>query len=85
MKNFNVDQMATGFLITVCLLTSLVLITCICNGQKLMLAQPIIEKQTDSSSYFGRHAGQMIDVMGCAILKTDDLDFLLCLQLRQLI
>ena len=72
--------MVTGFIITVCLLTSLVLITCICSGQKSMSELRIIEKQIDSSLYFGKHVKQIIDVMGCAILKTDGLDFLLCPQ-----
>jgi len=63
-----------------CLLISLVLITCTCNGQRSMLEHQITEKQIDYSLYFGKHAKQITDVTGCAILKTDGLDFHLCPQ-----
>ena len=75
MKNLEKEKKGIGFITTVFLLISLVLTTCTYNGQKSTLDRQIIENQTDSSIYFGRHARQMIDVMGCAILKTDGLDF----------
>ena len=67
-----------GFIMMVLLLTLLALITCTCNGQKLMLERQTIEKQTDSSLYSGKHVKQMTGVTECATLKTDDLDSLLC-------
>jgi hypothetical protein len=43
-----------------------------------------LEKQTDYSIYFGKLVKQIKDVMVCVTLKTDDLVFLLCHQLKQL-
>ena len=68
------------FITMALLLTLLALITCTCNGQRSILEHQILEKQTDSSLYFGKHVKQIQDVMECATLKTDDLDFLLCHQ-----
>jgi len=70
--------MVTGFIITVCLLTSLVLITCICSGQKLTSELQIIEKQIESSSYSGKPVRLMTDAMECVILKTDGVVSPLC-------
>ena len=79
-KNSKEEKMVIGFTITAWLLILLVLITCTSSGQKLMLERQILENQTDSSLYFGKHVKQIQGVTECATLKTDDLDSLLCHQ-----
>ena len=77
-KNSKGEKMVIGFTITAWLITLLVLITCTSNGQRSILEHQTIEKLTDSSLYFGKRVKQIQDVTECAILKTDDLDSLLC-------
>src|SRR6056300_35833 len=74
-----------GFITTVLQLTLLVLITCTCNGPRLMLGHQIIGNQTDYSLYSGKLAKQTKDVMVCATSKTDGLVSPLWHQERQLI
>ena len=75
-KNLSVEKKVLVSTITAVLYILLVLITCTCSGQRLILERQILEKQTDSSLYFGKHVKQMQDVTVCATSKTDDLDSL---------
>jgi hypothetical protein len=61
-KNLNVVRKVTFIITRVFLIISLGLTTCICNGQKSTWVLPTTENRI---SY----------VMGCVILKTDDLGF----------
>ena len=70
-KNLNVEKKVFISTIMATLYILLVLITCTCSGQKSMLVHPTIEKQIDFSLYSGKLARPTIDVMECAILKTD--------------
>jgi hypothetical protein len=47
-----------------------VLITCTCNGQRLISEHQTIEKQTDYSLYFGKPVKQMHERMECVTLKS---------------
>ena len=77
MKNLNVENRVFISTIMAILYILLVLITCTCSGQKLMLEHLNIESQTDSSLYSGKLAKQITGVTVCATSKTDDLDSLL--------
>ena len=77
-KSSKEENRVTGFIITMFLLILLAHITCTCNGQRSILEHQTLEKQTDSSLYFGKHVKQIQDVTACATSKTDDLDSLLC-------
>ena len=68
---------AIGLLIKVNLPILLVLTTCICNGQKLMLGKQTLGKQIDYSTFSGKLAKQIQDVTECVILRTDVQDSLL--------
>ena len=82
MMNSKNETKVIGSTITVILLILLVLITCTCNGQRLMLVQPITERQIDSSSSSGKLVKRTVGAMECAILKTDGVDLALCRQLN---
>ena len=75
MKNLTVGNKVIGIITTVLQIISLVLITCICNGQKLTLEHLTIENQISYFSTFGKPVKQTEDVMGCVILKIDARDF----------
>ena len=61
----------------------LVLTTCICSGQRLMLGSQIIGKQTEYSLYSGKLVKPMPDATECVTLKTDDQDSHSWLQVKQ--
>ena len=85
MNNLNAEKKAIGSIIKVWLLTLLALTLCTCSGPKLMLGSQTLGKQTDYSSFSGKLAEPILDPMGCATLRTVDLDFLSCHQLKLLI
>jgi len=78
MKNLKNEMKGIGFIITVALLISQVLTICTCNGQKSTSELPITESQTDSSSYFGKHAKQMLDAMECVTSRIDGVALASC-------
>ena len=78
MKNLLDEKTVTGSIIRLWLLTLLVLTICTCSGPRLMLGTQILGSQTDYSLYSGKLVKPTRDVMACAILKTDDLDSVLC-------
>ena len=65
------------------ILILLVLITCTCSGLKLMLGSQNSESQIEFSSFFGKRAKPIQGLMVCAILRTDALGLVTCLQERQ--
>ena len=79
------EKKVFGFLIRTILLILLVLTTCTCSGPRLMLGNQTLGNQTDYSLYSGKLARPILDPMGCATLRTVDLDFLSCHQLKLLI
>ena len=84
-ENLPDAKKAFGFATKVVALILLALIICTCSGPRLMLGSQSLEKQTDYSSYSGKHARQIKDVMEYAILKIDGLDLVSCHQQKQLI
>ena len=74
-KNLEGVMKVIGLLIKVNLLILLVLITCTCNGPRLMLGKQTFEKQTDYSLYSGKLVKQINDATECATSKTDGLVF----------
>ena len=74
-KNLNVVRKVTFIITRVFLIISLGLTTCICNGQKSTWVLPTTGNRISYFSTSGKHVKLIADVMGCAILKTDDLGF----------
>ncbi len=84
MKNLKDVMKGIGSITKTSLLMLLVLITCTCSGPRLMLGPLNLEKQIDYSLYSGKLAKQTAADMECAIIKTDDPDFLLWHHQKQL-
>ena len=68
-ENLPDAKKAFGFATKVVVLILLALIICTCSGPRLMLGSQTFEKQTDYSSYSGRHERQIKDVLELATLK----------------
>ena len=82
MKNLNAEKKVLVSTIMAILYILLVLTTCTCNGQRLMLVRPTIERQIDYSLYSGKLVKQIQDAIVCVTLKTVDQDSLLWPQER---
>ena len=85
MKSLEDEMKVFGFTIKVWTLILLVLTTCICNGQRLMLGSQTFEKQTDFSLFSGKRVNQIQGAMAWHILKTEGQDSLLWHPVKQLI
>src|SRR6056300_89872 len=85
MRNLLKEKKDIGSVIKVLILILLALTTITCSGPRLMLGTQTFEKQTDYSSYSGKHARQIKDVMGFATLRIDGLDLASCQVAKQLI
>ena len=70
------EKKVFGIITKAFLLILLVLTTCTCNGQRLMLGNQTLEKQIDYSIYSGKLVKQIQDATECAILKIDVQGFL---------
>src|SRR5210317_1790893 len=83
-ENLPNAKKAFGFATKVVALILLALIICTCSGPRLMLGSQTLEKQTDYSSYSGKHARQIKDVMEYAILRIEGPGLVSCHQAKQL-
>ena len=72
--------MVIGLKTTVLILILLALITCTCNGPRLMLGSRSSENLIEYSLFTGRRVKPTTGLMECAILKTEGQASLLCLQ-----
>ena len=73
--NLKNAKKAFGLTVRAFLLILLALTICTCSGPRLMLGSQTFEKRIDYSTFSGRLAKQIPDVMGCATLRTDVLGF----------
>ena len=84
MKNLIEEKQVTGLLIKGWILILLVLITCTCNGQRLMSGYQTSGNQIGYSTYFGKPVKQINDRTAFVTLRTDVLDFHSCRREKQL-
>ena len=84
-ENLQGGKKAFGLITKGMILILLALITITRSGPRLMLGSQTFEKQTDYSSFSGKHARQIQDAMEYATLRIDGLDLASCQAARQLI